>query len=184
MSTCSFHATKLFHTGEGGALFCNDESLESKLYYHHNFGHNGPLDFHGLGINAKISELQAAMGLSVFKYIEDIKVDRHRVVDLYRESLTKLQTIKIREHTVWNSSYFPVIFDSEMQLLKVQHALNNQGIFPRRYFNPSLDTLSYVIAEPCFISRDISKRVLCLPLYYDLPTVDVLNIVRIIQNNI
>jgi len=61
VSTCSFHATKLFHTAEGGAMFCNDSELHHKLYYSHNFGHNGPLDFFGLGINGKISELQAAM---------------------------------------------------------------------------------------------------------------------------
>ncbi|PZQ80172.1 MAG: aminotransferase DegT, partial [Flavobacterium johnsoniae] len=72
VSTCSFHATKLFHTGEGGALFCKDKELFHKLYYSHNFGHNGPLDFHGLGINAKISELQSAMGLAVLPYIDTI----------------------------------------------------------------------------------------------------------------
>jgi dTDP-4-amino-4,6-dideoxygalactose transaminase len=65
VSTCSFHATKLFHTGEGGALFCSDKALRHKMFYSHNFGHNGQLDFHGLGINGKISELQAAMGLAV-----------------------------------------------------------------------------------------------------------------------
>ena len=65
VSTCSFHATKLFHTGEGGALFCKDDVLNRKMYYSHNFGHKGQLDFHGLGINGKISELQAALGLSL-----------------------------------------------------------------------------------------------------------------------
>ena len=70
ISTCSFHATKIFHTGEGGAIFCNDNKIFNELYYSHNFGHNGPLDFHGLGINAKISELQAAMGLAVLPHME------------------------------------------------------------------------------------------------------------------
>src|SRR5450432_2295874 len=72
ISTCSFHATKLFHTAEGGALFCREESLKLKLFYSHNFGHNGPYDFSGLGINAKISELQAAMGLSILPYMDNI----------------------------------------------------------------------------------------------------------------
>ena len=72
ISTCSFHATKLFHTGEGGAIFCKDQDLFHQIYYSHNFGHNGPLDFYGLGINGKISELQAAMGLAVFPNMEMI----------------------------------------------------------------------------------------------------------------
>jgi dTDP-4-amino-4,6-dideoxygalactose transaminase len=72
VSTCSFHATKLFHTAEGGAMFANDKELQHKLFYSHNFGHDGPLDFHGLGINAKISELQAAMGLSVLPHMQEI----------------------------------------------------------------------------------------------------------------
>ena len=75
VSTCSFHATKLFHTGEGGALFCKDKELMHQLYYHHNFGHNGPESFYGLGINAKMSELQAAMGLAVLPYMEEIDID-------------------------------------------------------------------------------------------------------------
>ena len=65
VSTCSFHATKLFHTGEGGAMFSKNLDLQHQLFYSHNFGHNGPLAFHGLGINGKMSELQAAMGLSL-----------------------------------------------------------------------------------------------------------------------
>ena len=80
VSTCSFHATKLFHTGEGGAVFCNDSILRDKLFYSHNFGHNGPHEFHGLGINGKISELQAAMGLSVFPHMGEIIAGRKKVV--------------------------------------------------------------------------------------------------------
>ena len=83
VSTCSFHATKLFHTGEGGAVFCKDETLRHKIFYSHNFGHDGPLSFHGLGINGKISELQAAMGLAVWPYISDIIDKRKNVVHAY-----------------------------------------------------------------------------------------------------
>ena len=81
LSTCSFHATKLFHTGEGGALFAKDPKLQHQLFYSHNFGHDGPLAFHGLGINGKISELQAAMGLAVLPYMETILAERKKVVD-------------------------------------------------------------------------------------------------------
>lgn len=93
ISTCSFHATKLFHTAEGGALFCKDKELYQKLFYSHNFGHNGPLDFFGLGINGKISELQAAMGLAVLPYMETILSERSKVVSFYNNNLnfSKLQ---------------------------------------------------------------------------------------------
>ena len=170
VSTCSFHATKLFHTGEGGALFCKDEILRQKLYYSHNFGHKGPLDFYGLGINGKISELQAAMGLAVFPYMESIISGRKEVVHNYEKHLdfSKLKTIKLRENTEWNYSYYPVIFESEAQLLKVQVTLNAQHIFPRRYFYPSLNTIEYTHGVEMPISESIASRILCLPLYFGL----------------
>jgi dTDP-4-amino-4,6-dideoxygalactose transaminase len=83
VSTCSFHATKVFHTGEGGAAFCNDEALYKDMYYHHNFGHSGPESFYNVGINAKMSELQAAMGLSVLPYMNRIIEQRRIIVDNY-----------------------------------------------------------------------------------------------------
>ncbi len=168
VSTCSFHATKIFHTGEGGALFCKNKVLFQKLYYHHNFGHNGPLDFYGLGINAKMSELQAAMGLAIFPYIEEIIENRKHNVALYEKELYEFQLLKLREGTEWNYSYFPVVFDTEEQLLKVTDSLNKKNIFPRRYFFPSLDSLPYVDGQDCPISQSISKRILCFPLFYKM----------------
>jgi dTDP-4-amino-4,6-dideoxygalactose transaminase len=146
VSTSSFHATKLFHTGEGGAVFCQDDELFKQFFYSHNFGHNGPLDFHGLGINGKISELQAAMGLSVLPHMHKIISSRKNAVEYYLKNLNdqKLVFMKIRENTQWNYSYFPVLFKSEEALLKVQSNLNSAYIFPRRYFYPSLNTIKYV----------------------------------------
>jgi dTDP-4-amino-4,6-dideoxygalactose transaminase len=183
VSTCSFHATKLFHTGEGGALFCNDELLHHKLFYSHNFGHNGPLEFHGLGINGKISELQGAMGLAVLPHMETILSGRKEVVDYYQAHLdfSKLKSIKIRENTEWNYSYYPIILENEEVLLDVQKALNEQRIFPRRYFYPSLNTINYVTSEKMPISESIASRVLCLPLYCGLEINDVQKIVSIIN---
>jgi dTDP-4-amino-4,6-dideoxygalactose transaminase len=169
ISTCSFHATKLFHTAEGGAIFCRDKKLQHEIYYSHNFGHDGPLEFHGLGINAKISELQAAMGLAVFPHIDEIIESRKTVVEFYNNNLDfkKLKTMQIRSDTIWNFSYYPVLFNNEEELLHVQKCLNNSDIFPRRYFYPSLNTLPYVnrkdISMP--LSESISQRIMCLPLY-------------------
>jgi len=186
VSTCSFHATKLFHTGEGGALFCKDDVLRSKLFYSHNFGHNGPLDFHGLGINGKISELQAAMGLSVLPYMDEIIANRKKVVEIYLEKLewNILKTIKIRKNTQWNYSYFPIIFITEAQLLLVEKALNDENIFPRRYFYPSLNTIEFVKGAKMPVSESIASRILCLPLYAELETNEVQKIVSIINSNI
>ena len=181
VSTCSFHATKLFHTGEGGAIFCSDTIFRDKIFYSHNFGHNGPHEFHGLGINGKISELQAAMGLSVFPHMGEIIAGRKKVVEYYNTNLdfTKLSKIKIRENTQWNYSYYPVIFETETKLLQVQKALNEQQIFPRRYFYPSLNTINYGGNDDMPISESVASRILCLPLYMNLDLSSVTNIINI-----
>ena len=183
VSTCSFHATKIFHSGEGGAMFCNDKKIFDKLYYSHNFGHNGPVDFHGLGINAKISELQSAMGLAVFDNLEHIFEERKKVVDFYLKNLNfdKVSTMKIRENTEWNYSYFPVIFQSEDELLNAQKRLNEAEIFPRRYFYPSLNTIDFVNGETMPISESIASRILCLPLYVGLTEEELKLIVNLIH---
>ena len=170
VSTCSFHATKLFHTGEGGAMFCKDEELFHQLFYSHNFGHNGHTDFWGLGINGKISELQAAIGLAVFNHLEYIFSKRKDIVDFYNARLNfkHLQKLKIRDNTEWNYSYFPVVFESEEKLLKKTAELNANNIFPRRYYYPSLNTLSYTNKKAMPIAESVASRIICLPLYTDL----------------
>ena len=186
VSTCSFHATKLFHTGEGGALFTKDVELQHQLFYSHNFGHNGPLAFHGLGINGKISELQAAMGLAVLPHMETIVAERKRVVDFYNQylNLDKIQTLKIRANIQWNYSYYPVVFEDEATLLQVQKALNAEQIFPRCYFYPSLNTVDYLSGQKMSVSESIAARVLCLPLFTDLSKNDLVQIVEILNANL
>jgi dTDP-4-amino-4,6-dideoxygalactose transaminase len=170
VSTCSFHATKLFHTGEGGAIFCKDPELFHQILYSHNFGHKGQLDFHGLGINGKMSELQAAMGLSVFPYMNHILESRKKIVKQYDAILnfSQLQKMKLRSGTEWNYSYCPVVFETEEQMLLTEQSLNKKEIFPRRYFYPSLNTVGYVRSKAMYISERVSKRILCLPLYAEL----------------
>ena len=186
ISTCSFHATKLFHTGEGGAMFANNADLQHQLFYSHNFGHNGPLAFHGLGINGKISELQAAIGLAVLPYMETILAERKKVVDYYNQNLdfSKLQALKIRENTIWNYSYYPIIFETEDQLLKVEKVLNDNQIYPRRYFYPSLNRIDYATGQPMPVSESIASRILCLPLYVGLTTLDLDKIIQIINTDL
>ncbi|GAA4976109.1 DegT/DnrJ/EryC1/StrS family aminotransferase [Algibacter aquimarinus] len=184
VSTCSFHATKLFHTGEGGAIFSKDDTLQKKIFYHHNFGHDGPKAIQGIGINAKMSELQAAMGLSVLPYIKVILSERKQVVDQYNAELnfSSLTKIRLRENTKWNYSYYPILFNDEEKLLEVEVALNASKIFPRRYFYPSLNTLKYVNSRPMIISESVASRILCLPLYSGLDEVAVKKVIKIINS--
>lgn len=183
ISTCSFHATKLFHTAEGGALFCNDKELNHKAFYSHNFGHNGPLDFFGLGINAKISELQAGMGLAVLPYMSDIVSCRESICRFYDQNLdrTRVKSLTLRSETKWNYSYYPILFNSELELLHKQEALNKIKIFPRRYFYPSLNKLPYLKYNHIAISEDISRRIMCLPLFFNCDIVDLKKIVNTIN---
>ncbi len=184
ISTISFHATKLFHTGEGGAIVTNDDELAHKISYLINFGHKGQEDFWGLGINGKTSELHAAMGLCVLPKVKELILRRKFLCELYDKELSSLLLTKprVRDNTVHNYSYYPVLFSSEEQLLKARKALNEKQIFPRRYFYPSLNTLNYVREVRMPVAEDISKRVLCLPLYYELSEQDLKMICEIIIN--
>lgn len=184
ISTCSFHATKLFHTGEGGAIISKDENVYKECFQLHNFGHLGQEDFSGLGINAKMSELQAGMGLAVFHYLPRILQDRRRINDFYRKELKglDLQLLKIRENTESNFSYFPVIFREERLLLKVKERLEEIKVFPRRYFYPSLNNLPYTSIKGLPVSESIASRILCLPVYYDLETKNLEKIVEVLKS--
>ncbi|MDG5492251.1 DegT/DnrJ/EryC1/StrS aminotransferase family protein [Psychroserpens sp. SPM9] len=188
VSTCSFHATKVFHTGEGGTMITNNSKLHETLFHHHNFGHDGSEAFHGIGINAKMSELQAAMGLAVLPYFDEIIRNRKAIVDQYNEGLkeTNLKMLKIRTHTDWNYCYFPVIFKTEAVLIKVKEALEAQKVFTRRYFYPSLDTLPYIDVSDnkCQVSRAIASTVLCLPLYVGLNEEAIQMIINTIKKNL
>jgi len=184
VSTCSFHATKLFHTGEGGAIIAKDNELAHKIFYSHNFGHDGQVAFHGLGINGKMSELQAAMGLAVLPYFDMIIEERKKVVEAYNELLDfeRLTKMKLREGTEWNYSYYPVLFESEFILNKVDTTLKQNEVFCRRYFYPSLNKLDYVTPQSSPVAEDISKRILCLPLYVGLKKEELEMISSVINN--
>lgn len=170
ISTLSFHATKVFHTIEGGALVTNDDDLAHKISYLRNFGHNGPENFFGVGINGKNNEFSAAMGLINLKEIDSLIAERKHLHNLYVSALQGLNLKLAIEDSLpgHNYSYFPVIFDSEEKLLHSKCILENHNIFPRRYFFPSLNTLPYVLYQTCPISESISRRVLCLPFYNGL----------------
>jgi dTDP-4-amino-4,6-dideoxygalactose transaminase len=169
VSTCSFHATKLFHTGEGGAIFCKDKDLFQKISLSHSFGHMGD-EYFQLGINGKMSELQAAMGLSVLKYMKQIIDKRKYNFDCYKSQFKDtFRTLRIREKTEYNFSYIPYILNSESQLKQTAERLAAIQVNARRYFFPSLNTLDfYSEYNNCPNSEKIANTILCLPNYFEL----------------
>ena len=185
IATLSFHATKLFHTVEGGAIITEDETLAHRISYMRNFGHIGPDDFFGVGINAKNSEFHAAMGLCNLLHVEEIITARKQVCGWYDEVLEGSGLIRpvLPDGTEYNYAYYPVLFSSEGDLIQARDRMNAEQIFARRYFYPSLNTLPFLNArQHCPVSEDISSRVLCLPLYDSLEIKDVKHISGLIKS--
>jgi len=182
ISTASFHATKLFHTVEGGAIITKDPVLSRKVSRMRNFGHAGPGNFEGLGINGKNSEFHAAMGLCNLNYIEDVMKRRKVQWKIYEEliDMENLRGVTLNSDSTFNYAYYPIIFESEEITLQVLESLKKAGVFPRRYFYPSLCELEYLNTEKPDLSIDISKRILCLPLYHSLKGEEQQRVVRMI----
>ena len=189
ISICSLHATKLYHSIEGGLLITKDPELLKKLAYIRNFGFNGPEAFEELGINGKNSEFHSAMGLVNLKYIDTIHNKRKKLTESYDKYLKKFMASKPAWKTdaTNNYAYYPLLFDNEELMHKSIEILNGFEIYTRRYFYPSLAmTLPYVQEQHFEITDDIAKRILCLPLYYDLTEEEVRLICRLllrVQNN-
>lgn len=185
ISATSLHATKLLNTAEGGGCITKDAEVDKKLQRIRFFGHNEDKDIVEDGFNGKMTEVHAALGLANLKYHDDVLADRKKKYRMYYDSLSEipdLQFQKIRDGEC-NYSYFPVIFPSEEMLNKVEKALNDENIFPRRYFYPSVNTYSKVVKyESMPISEDFSKRILCLPLYFNLSSEEQIRISEIILN--
>jgi len=184
VSTCSFHATKVFHTIEGGAVMTNDHKLAEKIRGIRSFGHKND-DYFDIGINGKNSEFHAAMGLVNFDNFSAIKKHREISSSIYN-TLLKDPIIKYKYNSELdrNFSYYPIMFTSEDLLLHVTEKLNNYQIYPRRYFYPSLNNLPTVTGNVCLNSEDISKRILCLPLSADITEGDIKKISSIIMSSL
>jgi len=165
MSTLSFHATKLFHTVEGGAIVTNSDELSEKVSYMRNFGHKGYEGFWGIGINGKMSEMHGAMGLCNLPVVDALIAERKLISGWYDVALSGLQKQVLAEDLDYNFAYYPVIFDHEKQLQNVMGLLKKHDIFPRRYFYPALNQLPYINTQRCPVAEDIAKRILCLPFF-------------------
>lgn len=156
VSIISFHATKIFHTVEGGAIVTDSDEIAEKARLMRNFGYDGPYTFVGVGINAKMSEFHAAMGLCNLEGIEKTLAKYHKLVERYNKNLG---------YSYPDVTYYPVWFSSEAKLLHALKRFHKEGIYPRRYFYPAL---SKVFGGSCPVFEQAAKTVLCLPLFKDL----------------
>ena len=168
-SICSFHATKIFHTAEGGCVVSHSADAHNALSLARAFGHVNDTHY-SLGINGKMSELHAAMGLALLPGT-NTEIERRKearaAYDAALEGLP-LQRPTIREGLDWNNAYYPVLLPDEDCRVRAEQTLKERGIHPRRYFYPALNTLPYLQEEwraSCPVAEDAARRVLCLPMY-------------------
>lgn len=182
ISTVSFHATKLFHTIEGGAVITNDVKLSEKMFLYRSFGHLDD-DYSTVGINGRTSEFNAAMGLCILPRVKDFISSRKEIFRLYKKYLsdTPLSYPEIPDNIDYNYSYFPVIFPSIELMLTIKKKLEENMINTRRYFYPSLNRLPYLSSNACPVSENTAAKVLCLPLYPQLEPENIKKISEIIS---
>lgn len=203
-SMVSLHATKLFHSVEGGFIVAKDAAVSEKMEWMRRFAHNGPEAFHGVGINAKLSEFHAAMGLCNLNHIDEILAKRKTICEAYDQALFSgqpsaavsceasgearmippLSSIRYREGASRNFAYYPILFQSERELLDAVVRLESKGIVPRRYFYPALDQIDELGLFDCgaSISLDFADRILCLPLADSIEANDLSRIIEALQN--
>ena len=187
ISATSFHATKLLNTAEGGAVITNDIELHEKLKRIRFFGHDENKNIVEEGFNGKMTEVHAALGLANLKYYDEVLNDRKKKYEYYKQNLEQFCNLKFQltKYGESNCSYFPVIFESEHLLLKIEKILNKNNIFPRRYFYPSVNTFNKILKETSLpISEEISRKILCLPLFKELSIDDIDRIISIITEGI
>jgi dTDP-4-amino-4,6-dideoxygalactose transaminase len=185
ITTASLHATKLLNTGEGGGCIATDPELHEKLKRIRFFGHNEIKDIVEDGVNGKMTEIHAALGLANLKYYDEVLLDRKIKYHLYLENFNKIEELNFQKIVIGetNYSYFPLIFNSEKDLIGVMEMLNKNNIYPRRYFYPSVNTYNKILSyQECKLSEDISKRILCLPLYLNLQEEEIYRIISIIED--
>ena len=150
-----------------------EPEISSKINLIKRFGHYGEENYQEVGINAKLSELHAAMGLCMLPIVDQIIERRRMIMELYDQKLGEeiVQRPRMIPGLEYNYHYYPILFSSHDRMMNVRDALIEKNIFPRRYFYPSLNTLPFLQQadyQECPVSESAASRVLCLPLYYEL----------------
>lgn len=175
VSAVSLHATKLLSSAEGGGCAARDPELLRTIRQLRFFGFDEAKETVGEGMNGKMSEISAAMGLANLKWLDRIIANRRSKYGIYQQLLAGTPGLGFQrfDPDAYNYSYLPVVFDSEERLLKAVAALHADGIFPRRYFHPSLNTIPHYRQEGLPLSERLARTILCLPLYDGLPEADI-----------
>ncbi len=187
VSMVSLHATKLFHTAEGGFVSGPNVGAIERIEWMRRFGHRGEEAFWGLGTNAKLSELHAALGLCVLPRIPQLIARRRAISAQYDTAIADfrlpLARPQVRPETEYNYSYYPVIFSTEESLQSARAFLAQRQINTRRYFYPSLDSIRELpVQAGCPQSADSARRVLCLPLASDMDDRQVTRVINALRD--
>ncbi|MEH6549063.1 MAG: DegT/DnrJ/EryC1/StrS family aminotransferase [Pseudomonadales bacterium] len=192
LSVLSFHATKVFNTFEGGAIVCPDAKTKMQIDQMKNFGFYDEITVDSLGINGKMSEINAAFGLLQLQYIDNALVRRREIEAQYRKLLANVAGIRLlpkRDDTIYNSSYFPILVERDYPLSRdgLYETMKNFGIYGRRYFYPLISDMPMYRELPSAVqgslpvSKGIAEKVICLPIYPELTFEKISRVVSIIE---
>lgn len=192
LSVLSFHATKVFNTFEGGAIICPDLKTKQRIDHLKNFGFVDEVTVVAPGINAKMSEVNAALGLLQLNHIESILSKRAQIDLIYRDNLTEVKGISLlngKRQDASNYSYFPILVDDAYPISRdeLYFKLKSNRINSRRYFYPLISDFPMYRGLPSAnrsnlpVAISAANRVLCLPIYPDLSLDDQLRVIDIIS---
>lgn len=194
LSVLSFHATKVFTTFEGGAIVCHDEKTKARIDNLKNFGFAGETTVVAPGINSKMNEFQAALGLLQIKYFDkEIKKAKH-IKEIYREELKGIKGLSLfkeMDGVRHNYAYFPILINKKdfgRSRDEVYDELKKNNIFARRYFYPLISQFPTYRGQSSAnpnnlpVAEKITTQILCLPIYPDLEKKDILRISSLIKN--
>lgn len=179
LAVLSLHATKVFNTFEGGAIICHDLKTKTRIDQLKNFGHAGETNVVATGINGKMSEFNAALGLLQLKHVDRAIQKRKEIDKYYRENLSEIKGIHClggNEELSSNYAYFPILIDNDYPISRdeLYEKMRENGLYPRRYFYPLISDFPMYRGLPSSnpenlpVATRVASQVLCLPIYPDL----------------
>lgn len=186
ISATSLHATKILNTAEGGACITKRPALEKRLKQLRFFGHDDEKKIVEDGFNGKMTEIHAGLGLANLKTIDAVLADRKQINQYYRNGLKGLNRIrfqKIELKSKPNYAYFPIIVESEQTVDTIISSLEQQNIYARRYFYPSVNRMSSIVDyQEAPVAEAVSERIICLPAYTGLQDSEMDRIMDVLKN--
>lgn len=193
LSVLSFHATKVFNTFEGGAIVCHDAKTKQRIDYLKNFGFADEVTVMASGINGKMSEFNAALGLVQLQYINKVLQHRRQLASKYRQALSGIKGIKLLPEvadTVGNAAYFPILVTDEYPISRdeLYQQMKNDNIHVRRYFYPLISDMPMYrdLAQAAMAqlpnATAVAQQVLCMPIYDGLEDDDFNRVIQLVAS--